>query len=101
VAQASTLPARLFEKSFSRSHDPHHHRFTISWLDRMIVVLSSYHEDIQWVAAHAAYLDQYSPTSARSLPLSSIRMATTVMQFSTSCLASARGDHEIGAMGRM
>jgi hypothetical protein len=72
----------------------------VNWLKEMVTLLGSYHEDIQWVATYAAYLAPYG----RTLGLLFAAVLDAGNDESGAIydilLASARGDHEIGAMGR-
>lgn len=72
----------------------------VNWLKEMVTLLGGYHEDIQWVATYGAYLAPYTHT----LGLLFAAVLDTGNDESDAIydilLASARGDHEIGAMGR-
>lgn len=74
----------------------------LDWLTDLIANLSGYEQDITWLAAWAAHLGQYDMADKIGLLLAAAINsggAEGEAVFNILC-ASARGEHEIGAMGR-
>lgn len=83
---------------------PHYPEATLAkrfgWLSHMVGAISHYQEDISWLASWASYIDPYTPTLG-TLFAAVIDAQTAESQTIFDILiASARGEHEIGGMGR-
>jgi hypothetical protein len=85
---------------------PHHPEFTQAkrgqWLLRLIEAVEGYDQDLEWFAAWVPYLQYYgTPDVLGILFAAAINQGGALGQsISQILLDSARGDHEIGAMGR-
>jgi Family of unknown function (DUF5724)/Domain of unknown function (DUF4132) len=85
---------------------PHHPEFTQAkrgqWLLRLLEAVEGYDQDLEWFAAWVPYLQYYgTPDVLGILFAATINQGDALGQsISQILLDSARGDHEIGAMGR-
>jgi hypothetical protein len=85
---------------------PHHPEFTQAkrgqWLLRLLEAIEGYDQDLEWFAAWVPYLQYYgTPDVLGILFAAAINQEDALGQsISQILLDSARGDHEIGAMGR-
>lgn len=84
---------------------PCHPEFTQAkrsqWLIQLINTIESYDQDLEWFAAWVPYLGYGAPDVLGILFAAAINQGDALGQsISQILLDSARGDHEIGAMGR-
>jgi hypothetical protein len=84
---------------------PHHPEFTQAkrsqWLVQLIGTIEGYDQDLEWFAAWVPYLGYSAPDVLGILFATAINQGDALGQsISQILLDSARGDHEIGAMGR-
>ncbi len=84
---------------------PHHPEFTQAkrgqWLAQLIGTIEGYDQDLEWLAAWVPYLGYGAPDVLGILFAAAINQGDALGQsISQILLDSARGDHEIGAMGR-
>jgi hypothetical protein len=84
---------------------PHHPEITqanrANWLLQLVQTLDGYDVDLPWLAAWTPYLGYYGPDVLGILFAAAINQGDALGEEIFSILvASARGEHEIGAMGR-
>ncbi|MBW4662399.1 MAG: DUF4132 domain-containing protein [Drouetiella hepatica Uher 2000/2452] len=72
-----------------------------SWLQQLIGVVEGYDQDLEWFAAWTPYLSYYAADVLGILFAAAINQNDALGQaIFDSLIASANGNHEIGAMGR-
>jgi hypothetical protein len=71
------------------------------WFQQLISVVDGYDQDLEWFAAWTPYLHYYAADTLGILFAAAINQNDALGQtIFDSLLASANGNHEIGAMGR-
>lgn len=90
-------------RPFRAPNDPQLTRvLRISWLIDLINSLCAYEEDIEWVAAWTAHLGRYRSDQqlGKLLAVALDRNDATADRVLDTLCQSARGEHEVGGMGR-